>query len=159
MAGCQALFRKPEATALRVEPPVKQELTAEQRGNTYRASFQRGLELTRQGEYGLALGAYEDALAMDPNSREALFNLAASHEALGDAFQALTLYRKVLEVDPNDADCYRNIGTCCMKLAHRERNGAWLDMARSSWQRSLELQPDQPDVAGYLAGIDAESNP
>lgn len=159
MAGCQALFRKPQATALHVEPPVKQELTVEQRGQSYRESFQRGLDLTRQGEYGLALGAYEDAVAMNPNSKDALFNLAASYEALGDAFKALTLYRRVLELDPNDADCYRNMGTCCMKLAHRERNGAWLEMARSSWQRSLELQPNQPDVAGYLAALDSDEAP
>lgn len=158
MAGCQGLFRKPEATALRVEPPIKQELTAEQRSTTYRAAFQQGLELTRKGEYGLALGAYEDAVAMDPNSKEALFNLGATHEALGDPFKAMTLYRRVLELDPNDADCYRNMGTCCMKLAHRERNGAWLDMARSSWQRSLELQPNQPDVASYLARLDADES-
>src|SRR6185436_7022357 len=108
-------------------------------------------EFTRQGEHGLALGAYEAALQLDPNSREALFNLGASHEALGDSFMALTYYRRVLELDPNYADCYRNMGTCCMKLAHRERNGAWLDMARSAWQRSLELKPNQSDVAGYLA--------
>lgn len=157
--GCGALFRKPEATALHVEPPVKQELTVEQRGQTYQAAFQHGLELTRKGEYGLALGAYEAAVEMNPNSKEALFNLGASHEALGDPFKALTLYRRVLAIDPDDADTYRNIGTCCMKLAHRERNGAWLDMARSAWQRSLELQPNQPDVAGYLAGLDADEAP
>jgi len=134
-------------------------LTQEQRSLSFRDSFARGLELTRKQEHGLALGAYEEALQVDPTSRDALFNLGATHEALGDAFKAITIYRRVLEIDPNDADCYRNIGTCAMKLAHRERNTAWLEVARTAWQQSLEMQPNQPDVAGYLAAITEDSAP
>ena len=159
MAGCQQTERTADTSPLRVEPPVTSVVAPEQQSQSFRAAFAQGLEYTRNREHGLALGAYEAALKANPNSRDALFNLGATHEALGDPFQAITIYKRVLELEPNDADCYRNLGTCAMKLAYRERNGAWLDLARSAWQRSLELQPNQPDVTGYLAAIGPEANP
>jgi len=113
----------------------------------------------QEGNYGLALAAFEESLRHAPLSHDALFNLGACHEALGDPFQALGIYRRVLQVDPNDADCYANIGTCCIKLAHREQNPAWITMARGAWRKSLELRPNQPDVAKYLADVDRGGEP
>ncbi|MFQ5425043.1 MAG: tetratricopeptide repeat protein [Phycisphaerae bacterium] len=99
----------------------------------------------------MAVGAFETATSVNPDSFEAFFNLAACHEQMGDPFRAMNIYRRLLNLRPDDPDCYANIGTCCIKLFHRERNVGWRTMAIEAWRHSLNLRPDQTDVREYLA--------
>jgi tetratricopeptide (TPR) repeat protein len=122
-----------------------------QRSQAYRSAYQEGLDLVKQGQYGLALGAFEKALELRPNSPTALFNIGACHESIGDPLRAINYYRRVLALNPDDADCYRNLGTSFIKLYYREKSPAWRQMAQDAWKRSLSIRPDQPDIRAYLA--------
>lgn len=158
-SGCGSAWRQPQPSNA-VHGVVQDEqppLTPEQRDRNFRLAYNEGLSLAGRRDYGLALGAFEAALLYNPRSIEALFNLGACHEALGDPFRAISIYRRVLEIDPYDADCYANIGTCCIKLYHRERTTAWRTMAHEAWRRSLELAPEQPDIQRYLSATGASA--
>ncbi len=110
-----------------------------------------GLQLAGEGRYGLALAAFEKAIELNPGSADTLFNIAACHEAMGDPMRAVTLYRQLLDVLPNDPDCYANLGTSYIKMYYRESSPVWRKMARKAWARSLELKADQADVRRFLA--------
>lgn len=135
------------------EPPP---LTPAELDRQYRLSFNEGLRLAHDQQYGLALGAFERAATLKPASPEALFNLGACHEAIGDPMRAVSFYHRVLQITPDDSDCYANLGTSFIKMYHRERTPVWRKMALEAWRRSLELNPHQTSVRGYLVRAEAD---
>ncbi len=135
-------------------PDTTQAMTPAQRGRRFRAFYDEGLALAESAQYGLALGAFEKAVTLKPTSVEALFNLGACYEATGDPLRAINIYHRVQQQIPNDPDCYANLGTSFIKMYYRERSPVWRKMARQAWQRSLELDPEQPDIRAFLARSD-----
>jgi len=125
-------------------------LSPAERNRNFHREHARGLQFAEERRYGSALAAFEQALALKPESVDTLFNIAACHEALGDPMQAVLLYRQILDVKPNDPDCYANLGTSYIKMYYRENSPVWRKMARKAWTRSLELQADQADVKAFL---------
>ena len=134
-----------------IEKPDAPVMTAAQREQQFNVSYREGLRLVGGRQYGLALGAFEKAIALRPDSIDALFNLGACHEAIGDPMRAVGVYRRILKIAPNDPDCYFNLGTSYIKMYHRAKSPTWRRLARESWKRSLELNPDQPDARQFLA--------
>ncbi len=131
-------------------------LTPAEREKQYRLAFADGLRLVAAEQYGLALGAFEQAATLKPDSPEALFNLGACHEAIGDPVRAMSFYHRVLQMTPGDADCYANLGTCFIKMYHREKSPVWRKMAFEAWHRALELDPDHAVVRACLARAERE---
>ena len=157
MPGCGRFARqKPEPTGKVVveHEGGKDSLTPAQQEESFQRACAEGLRLVNNGEFGLAIGAFETACELHPDSTEALFNLGACHESIGDPLKAINCYRRVLELSPDDADCYRNLGTSFIKLYYREKSPAWRKMAIDAWNRSLRLRPNQPDVRQYLTRPD-----
>jgi len=130
------------------ETPV---MSPAERDRCVERAHAQGLQHAQEQRYGLALGAFEKALVLRPGSADTLFNIAACHEAMGDPMQAVLLYRQILEVTPNDPDCYTNLGTSYIKMFYRENSPVWRKMARKAWARSLELRAEQADVQAFLA--------
>lgn len=125
-------------------------LTQEQRASQFQYSYDTGMEMVSRQQYAHAMGAFEEALRLNPSSRETMFNLAACYDSIGDSMRAIQMYRQLLEANPNDADCHANLGTAFIKLYYRERSPAWRKMAWDSWERSLRLNPEQPEIQRYL---------
>jgi Flp pilus assembly protein TadD len=134
-----------------VERDQKPAMTPAQQEELYRTCFTQGLKLAREKRYGLALGEFERAVALKPTSAEALFNLGACYEWTGDPLRAINIYRRVLELHPDDADCYANLGTSFIKMYYRDKSPVWRKMAREAWRHSLRLNPEQAAVKQYLA--------
>ncbi len=126
-------------------------MTDSQRDRAFDAAYAEGLRLVERREIGPALAAFERAVALRPDSLEASFNLGACHEALGDPLRAIGVYRQILSIHPDDADCYHNLGTSYIKLYHRENSPVWRKLALKAWRRSLELNPHQDDLKSFLA--------
>lgn len=133
-----------------VERPAETQMSPRQRETAFQEAYADGLTLAEQGEYGIALGAFEKAAALNPVSVEALFNLGACHEALGDPLRAITIYRRIVQLTPDDPDCYANLGTSYVKMYFREKSPAWRRMAVEAWEHSLQLNPNQPDVKRFI---------
>ncbi|MFO0972961.1 MAG: tetratricopeptide repeat protein [Phycisphaerae bacterium] len=152
--GCADMKpRKPEA--LRVEPPPpKPPMDPIEKRKRYAMAYERGLALADQREYGVAVGYLEQAVELSPDSTEALLALGACYEQMGDPLRAIRVYRQVLERDPDDIDALTNLGTSYVKLYHRERNKLWLQLARDTWRRALEVRPNQRDVQVFLAELE-----
>ena len=131
-------------------PNTDDQLNPAQRRQAFRRAYNEGLRLASKQKYGLALGAFEKAVTLRPDSTEALFNLGACHEALGDPMRAIGIYRRIVRLTPNDPDCYANLGTSYVKMYYRDNSPAWRRMARDAWRHSLQLNPDQPDVKRFL---------
>lgn len=155
VAGCGSMFRKDNSTpAAQLDPADQRKpLSPLEAEEAFARAQGEAVQYVQAGRYGLAIGAYEAALQVQPDSTDALFNLGACHEAIGDPLRAINYYRRVLAVTPDDPDCYRNLGTSFIKLYHREQSPAWKKMAEDSWRRSLQLQPDQPEVKAFLASV------
>lgn len=152
IGGC--VRPKAQSQTLRVEPPAPPvEPTESEKRRLYADAMQSGVERVDRGDYGVALGFFESALKVAPDSIEARLALGACYESIGDPIRAIREYRAILATNPNDADAYANLGTSYIKLYHREKNSAWLAMADDAWNRSLQLNPNQPDVRQYVASL------
>jgi Flp pilus assembly protein TadD len=119
LPGCGGTWRSKKAspTVVQVEREgVQKPTTPSEQAASFDQAYAEGLKLVKNGEYGLALGAFEMACDARPNSPEAIFNLGACHEAIGDPLRAINYYKHVLEISPDDPDCYRNLGTSFIKL-------------------------------------------
>lgn len=81
-----------------------------------------------------AIDAYNHALQLAPNYKEALSQRAKNFENAQKIDDALADYTAVLKLDPNDADTYNNRGTLFM-MAGR------LDESVSDFTKAAELDP------------------
>ncbi|HKQ49350.1 MAG TPA: tetratricopeptide repeat protein [Phycisphaerae bacterium] len=155
-AGCGSRYKTPPvASRVEIQDESPKALTPAEKDQRFKSLFDQGIAHIRGEQYGPALASFEEAVRLKPEDPDALFNLGACHEAVGDPLAAINLYRDVLTIRPDDADCYANLGTSFIKMYHREKRAAWKRMATAAWERSLALNPQQPRVQGYLASCRA----
>ncbi len=89
------------------------------------------------GRYDEAGEAYLSALAQDPQCCEAAYNMGSLHEDRGEIEDAISDYRKALELSADYADAHFNLAGA---LARNGRDGE----AIKHWQRYLELDSGSP---------------
>jgi Flp pilus assembly protein TadD len=83
-------------------------LAAQSKQPTTKEQIAFGIEMARRGLWSEALFRFQRAEKMDPRDPAVLNNMAVAYEALGLFEEALTYYRKALEVDSGNADLKRN---------------------------------------------------
>ncbi len=149
--GCSNFGGDKGVTVTRVEGAGTDPVDAQERQRRFKSAYEYGIKFARQKRYAEALAGFEEAVRLQPNSVPAQFNLAACYEGIGDPLKAIGIYNRILRVQPNDADCYHNLGTSYMKMHHLDRSPQWKKLAVQAWQRSLDLRPDQPQVREFLA--------
>ena len=57
--------------------------------------------------------------------------------------ESLVAFQEVLELTPNNADAYMGIGITYWEMDEKQ-------LARASWERSLEIKPDNNESKGWL---------
>lgn len=150
-AGCESKLKSPAASPhVEVDRENEMTMTPAEKNRRFREVYMQGVELAGREQYGLALASFEEASRIDPENPDALFNLGACHEAIGDPLAAINIYKDVLKIMPDDADCYTNLGTSFMKMYYREKSPTWKRMAQEAWEHSLAINPHQPQVREYL---------
>jgi tetratricopeptide (TPR) repeat protein len=102
------------------------------------ADRQRGAGLFRE-----AVGSYEQALRLQPDSAEAFNDLGIAWQYLGEWARAADCHRRALELAPFYAQAYNNLGTALKA----QRRGA---EAVTAFERALRLQPDSWQFAYNL---------
>jgi tetratricopeptide (TPR) repeat protein len=81
------------------------------------ALFNLGLMAHLQNRFVAAESYYRLALDMEPANEKALFNLAiVRSNSSGGAAEAVTLYKKVIAMDPNYADAHFNLALVLRSL-------------------------------------------
>jgi tetratricopeptide (TPR) repeat protein len=99
---------------------------------------------TQQGQSDQAVAALTRAVALNPSSITLQQAAARALIADGRYADAYTHYQKMLERFPRDSDALTNYGLLAARLGHPEE-------AMDSWEKSVEVNPDQPNAHLYLA--------
>jgi tetratricopeptide (TPR) repeat protein len=99
---------------------------------------------TQQGQHDQAVAALTRAVAINPSSITLQQAAARALIADGRYADAYAHYQKMLERFPRDTDALTNYGLLAARLGHPEE-------AMDSWQKSVDINPNQPNANLYLA--------
>jgi protein O-GlcNAc transferase len=112
------------------------ELTPEHFGPRH----QLGIVFDRMGRYAEAIELFKQAILLNPNSGASYSSLGAAYinldQASGETVAlAHANYEKAVAVEPENSDLHHNLGESYQR-------GGRLDLALSSFDRAIELNPD-----------------
>jgi len=96
-------------------------------------------------EIGEAKAAFEEAIAIDPNYDEAMYNLAVLEEKT-DPHRCVALLKRAIEIDPDYAIVHQALGRTLQKLGDRAG-------AERHFRRCLEIHSDDYLSGLYLANL------
>ncbi len=167
-----------------VEGAEAQYLTVlEQFRHCFAAHYKLGLVLVRAGRVPEAVAHYRQALRLNPGYPEVNFALAEALAVQGKTDAAVALYEaqslkeskrapalvalggfltrvgrfkearvrltEALELEPENVRAHTHLGDTALKEGHR-------DEAIRHYETALRLQPEWPDMRGYLAKLKSE---
>ena len=145
LAQCDVLRQSGQGSA--IVPLYRRWLALTQSPARYVAWFNLGVELSNQGDPAGAEQAYLQAIGLKSDLIEARFNLGNSLESQGRPLEAITTWRSALAI--LDAQPILQVSLAVMVLNALGRlleiQKQYLD-AEAYLERSLEIQPGQPDV-------------
>ena len=110
-----------------------------------------GIILRALGRFEDARKAYEEALALDPEAPDTLFNLALLCQDTGDLRESLTLCLRVTRLDPSNAAAFNNLGTTHQHLGQFEE-------AATAYRTAIALNPGHIGAYCNLATALAEGD-
>jgi|GEM_PF-3263560 len=113
------------------------------------AHYNLGAVYLDQRQFERAIIANETALVLRPNYPSARLNYAVALQSAGYLEDAVTNYKKVLELDPKEERAHLGLGTIYAD------NPATRAQARWHYERFVELAPNSPhtrEVKRWLAG-------
>src|SRR5262249_15639484 len=93
--------------------------------------------LFKEGRPKEALDAYRQALALDPELFEALYNLGRLHQGEGRLDEAIAAYRQALAVNPDLPEAHCNLGLALLERGRFREGLAFLE-------RGHALAPPSP---------------
>ena len=102
--------------------------------------FNYGKALLESGKPGAARKIFSETVRRDPTYHEAFNELGLAHEALGKYREAEKAYLDCVRIKPDYAPVHRNL----FMLYGQQLPDS--DKAAYHLQRTLELDPDQPDA-------------
>lgn len=108
------------------------------------ALLNEGLSRQRGGDLDKAEGAYNEALAKDPENPHVLHLLGVIHHQRGDHAKAIDLIEQAIERLPDLADAYINLGAAY--LGARKPG-----IAATRFRRATELDPNSAEAYSNLA--------
>ncbi len=98
----------------------------------------------RSEQYERAKGVLLEVVHSRPDHGAAFRDLGYCLLKLGDADQAIAMYKKAVALDDGDWEAYRGLGVACMVKAQQTGDDAWQSAALRHWRRALAIYPDQP---------------
>jgi len=121
-----------------------------------RTELNAGVQAFRQANYEEAVGHFEQAVALDPESVTAHLYLATAYaqtfvpgvdtpENVVWATKALNEYREVLQLKPSDVISLKGVGFLEMQLKN-------FDQAKESYQKAIAGDPSDPELF-YSVGV------
>src|SRR5512145_90016 len=102
--------------------------------------LQQAHVLLDSGDHRAARSLYEDVLAREPSSVEALTHMGNIAYARGAVDPALDFYRRALSIDPHDPHTLYDQGVA-LRWGTKDLAGAV-----AAWRRFLEVMPEGADA-------------
>ena len=87
----------------------------------YAEAYNRGIGLRDSGRYREAVGAFEEALAANPDSADAYNDLANAHGALNELGEAISHYERAIALRPDFSLAHMNLGMTLLKTGDLPR--------------------------------------
>ncbi|MBL7133283.1 MAG: tetratricopeptide repeat protein, partial [Phycisphaerae bacterium] len=109
-----------------------------------------GEVLVDLGDQQGAMLAYAEAAKLRPESVTAWLNLAAAAEGAGSYGRAIVATKRATKLSANDAGIWARLGELYLALHRATGQDRFLANAVAAWQRSLELNPAQPQLRSYV---------
>lgn len=104
-------------------------------------AFERGIELEKQGKYGEAITAFEEATTANPQYVAAWVHLGTMLQFTGSLAESIEAFDKAVALDPKDAYGWQGKARSLIEFkAYREREA--LDAANAA----LEINPNLADA-------------
>ena len=103
-------------------------------GTEAEALLEQGLGLIQQGQLEAARGAFEQAIALDPNLAAAHYNLGLVWRQQGNLQAAASAFWQAIRSDPNFAMAYATLGGVLLE-------GQTPPQAEEYLRRAIALQP------------------
>lgn len=104
--------------------------------------FERGNELSLNGQFEEAVREYEKALELEPDNVDVLTNLGVALYNLGQLDQAIEQYSTAIELAPKDADIHSNLAAAHVQEYQIDGALDQLNQALAEYQKAVELNPD-----------------
>jgi len=111
------------------------------------AYYVLAVEYNRIGNPTMGRQAFKNALSVNNNTSSWL---SGAMGVLGKFYrektmynESLVAYQEVLELSPNNADAYMGMGITYWKMNEKQ-------LARASWEKSIEIKPDNNESRGWL---------
>jgi len=101
----------------------------------------------RQKRLAAAIKYYGEAARAQPDNPRPLEKTGQCHLMLKQYLEAMEVFERVKKLDPKRAQAHHGIGAVYMSMFLKNpENTSLRDQALDAWNRSLELQPNQPDL-------------
>jgi len=140
-----ALRARNQVTTWENDPALFGHATSVTKKN-YIANLNLGYWYSTNGEPGLALSCYHDALQSSPQDPTALYNVGNALSKLGRWDEAITNYSHALQITPDKPDILDNLG---FALAQNKQ----LPEATACFEAVLKLKPNSVNAHNNLATI------
>jgi tetratricopeptide (TPR) repeat protein len=102
------------------------------------------------GDMQKSMEAYAEAAKLQPNNASAWLNYAAAAQAVGSGGRAIVALNRAIELAPQDAEAWRMLGDTKLQIYRARNDQAMLKETIAAWEKSLQLQPDQPQLTEQL---------
>ncbi len=111
------------------------------------AYYVLAVEYNRIGNPTMGRRAFKNALSVNNNTSSwlpgAMGVLGKFYREKNMYNESLVAFQEVLELSPNDANAYMGMGITYWKMDEKQ-------LARASWERSLQIKPDHNESRGWL---------
>ena len=112
-----------------------------------------GEQLLKEGRPDAALGFFQKAVGLDPNSAHGWFGQGMAYTGMGEYAESCKYFHKVLKLNPNLAVAHHNLGRSLHETGQA-------DLAFQSYQKSVNLNfaPSGKSLAIAVPGCPSASN-
>ncbi|MCE5310811.1 MAG: tetratricopeptide repeat protein, partial [Acidobacteriales bacterium] len=100
--------------------------------------FDRAWELAEKSQFVEAVGAWGDALKLNPSDSRAHYNLGIALAMTGRFSEAIARYERALEINPDFAEVHNNLGVALARTGK-------VDEAIAHYRKALDLNPEMAE--------------
>jgi type IV pilus assembly protein PilF len=156
LSACSSRGSAPEPE--RQSPPPQPQQMPASAAERARAHAELGSSYYAVGNYGVALGEFQEALKADPKFVPALNALGLVYMELKDDDKARSSFERALRIDPNDSDTNNNFGLfLCNRGRERDAERYFLAAIRNPLYTTPEDSYVNAGLCARRAGDDAKA--